>query len=364
MGVRLAAQAALGAALLASSAGAQASAERAASIIIFPHVVADGSRDTVIQLNNIGNSLVRAKCFYVSRELTPTLQRSAPANPIEIQVTAFEIVLTVQQPTHWVASRGRLVDPQDPACQVTPACEPENIECDGAGLDPGVVPALGASSFQGALLCVETGFDGHPVSGNHFTGIATITQAANGSANQYSAIGLPGNDNNDGDDRLCLGGEVSAECPFGGEYDPCPDTWFLHHFPQGAEDSLLGAGSSVETSLTFIGCSMDLQAQTSQVVPLSIIAAASTGNVVASASIEGLEQRSLTDLSQGFGVAALGSAAVVTRFSSTAAGGILVAAEHIYRAQDPARGVHLASSNLHHEGAAGPPGVIILPAPP
>ena len=48
------------------------STERSGSIIVFPKVVWDGTRDTVVKINNISNQLVQAHCFYVN---------AAPANP-------------------------------------------------------------------------------------------------------------------------------------------------------------------------------------------------------------------------------------------------------------------------------------------
>src|SRR5262252_4015255 len=40
--------------------------EQSASILIFPKIVFDGSRDTVIQISNTANSMVHAHCFYVN----------------------------------------------------------------------------------------------------------------------------------------------------------------------------------------------------------------------------------------------------------------------------------------------------------
>ena len=51
---------------------------------------------------------------------------------------------------------------------------------------------------------------------------------------KYNAIGVIGNENNDGDNVLCLGGEPSEECPNGAEYDACPQVWIANHFAEGA----------------------------------------------------------------------------------------------------------------------------------
>ena len=50
----------------AASAGAATTTERSASILIFPKVIVDGTRDTLIQISNTNNSMVHAHCFYVN----------------------------------------------------------------------------------------------------------------------------------------------------------------------------------------------------------------------------------------------------------------------------------------------------------
>ena len=40
--------------------------ECSASILVFPRVIANGTRDTIIQITNTGNSMVHAHCFYVN----------------------------------------------------------------------------------------------------------------------------------------------------------------------------------------------------------------------------------------------------------------------------------------------------------
>src|SRR4030095_11966578 len=47
-------------------ATAATTTEQSASILIFPKVIVDGSRDTVIQISNTNNSMVHAACFYVN----------------------------------------------------------------------------------------------------------------------------------------------------------------------------------------------------------------------------------------------------------------------------------------------------------
>ena len=82
--------------MLASVAQASTSTERPGSILIFPKVVNDGTRDTVVQIANTGNSTNYMRCFYLDGE--------------SCTESDFEIVLTKQQPTHWRVSEGRRVD--------------------------------------------------------------------------------------------------------------------------------------------------------------------------------------------------------------------------------------------------------------
>ncbi len=77
--VRLIGLAALvGAAFVARPAAAAVTTEQSASILIFPKVIADGVRDTVIQITNTTNSMRFAHCFYVNG--APTI----PGNRLEV----------------------------------------------------------------------------------------------------------------------------------------------------------------------------------------------------------------------------------------------------------------------------------------
>ena len=68
---------------------------------------------------------------------------------------------------------------------------------------------------------------------------------------KYNAIGVIGNENNDGDNVLCLGGEPSEECPNGAEYDACPQVWIANHFAEGAPNPTDTTGS-VDTTWTIV----------------------------------------------------------------------------------------------------------------
>ena len=110
------------AALVASAislkpAQARTTTDESASILIFPKVIANGSRDTIIQITNTSNNMRHAHCFYVNG--APTIPgepislggngggATIPANPPLWTEIDFDIWLTKQQPTHWVVSQGR-----------------------------------------------------------------------------------------------------------------------------------------------------------------------------------------------------------------------------------------------------------------
>src|ERR1700690_2375820 len=87
--------------------------EQSASILVFPKVIADGTRDTIIQITNTSNNMRLTHCFYVDGALTNTSLPAGPQNPPLCTEIDFDIVLTKQQPTHWVVSTGRLNNPLD-----------------------------------------------------------------------------------------------------------------------------------------------------------------------------------------------------------------------------------------------------------
>ncbi len=227
---------------------AQPTINKGASVLIFPKIIADGSRDTVIQIANTSNLARHAWCFYTDAQLfdiytggpcgfiTPSCQ------PVWTTID-FRIHLTPQQPSYWVASQGRLLDPTD----------------DKTGFDPGLVPPT-SSGFVGALRCIEVDDSGVPLPGNALIGGATITDTVNGDSSRYNAVGLRGFDTNNMDFTLCLGGDVSGACPTGAEYDACPERSSFGFFAEDVEDPVAGAGA-IETTLTILPCSEDIESQ-------------------------------------------------------------------------------------------------------
>ncbi|MFQ5667066.1 MAG: hypothetical protein ACE5I7_11615 [Candidatus Binatia bacterium] len=248
--------------VVAPAVHADVTTEKGASILVFPKVRANSTFDTVIQITNTGNSMVHAHCFYVDASLHSVLSGQPCSVPSATCVPAwqeidFTIWLTKQQPTHWLASSGRNVNPLD------------GFGGDGSGFDPGRVPPL--SDFEGELKCFEVSASGEPITGNHLKGEATLKVIATtagtsiadpgttaGDVSKYNAVGILGNPDVQPANPLLLDGN---------EYQACPEKLILNHFATGAADPVAAAlggavtSSSVATELTLVPCSEDFENQ-------------------------------------------------------------------------------------------------------
>jgi hypothetical protein len=272
--------------------------EQSASILVFPKVIADGTRDTIIQITNTSNNMRHAHCFYVNG--APTTPGLPPGwfNPPLCTETDFDIWLTRQQPTHWVVSTGRWSNPAVEGCSGTTTCcaltdgscpidtEPSggkiNPACCDAGFNLSLIPPV-APDFTGELKCIEVDSSGAPESGNALKGEATIEDVETGDVSKYNAIGIQGNDNNNGDDVLCLGSSTATAdptlCPRGNEYAGCPTTWLLDHAATGAPDAVVedqicpttGPCSSISTNLTIVPCTENFETQALTAVTLQFL---------------------------------------------------------------------------------------------
>lgn len=173
--------------LVAGAARADVSTQRPGSILIFPKVVNDGTRDTIIQITNTSNSIDTARCFYLDGEQGTNKQ------PLCSEIDFF-IALTRQQPTVWRASAGR--------SQVT-----------GDGLSPGLVPPV-PLGFTGALICaeVDAGLES-PVAKNALKGEATLQSLSSNDMSKYNGIAFQGTSKNDGDNVLDLDSSEYNACP-------------------------------------------------------------------------------------------------------------------------------------------------------
>ena len=252
--------------VMAGGACADVTTEKGASILIFPKVRANTTYDTIIQITNISNSMVHARCFYVNATLfdsgIPCTVPSESCLP-QWNETDFDIWLTKQQPTHWLVSTGRLSFPGP-------------LGTDLAGFPPGRVPPVG-HTFEGELKCVEVTDSDDPFPGNHLKGEATIKALVTAVPNlaqatvaadvsKYNAIGIEGNPNTPpNSNTLPLDGQI---------YDACPAKLIVNHFANGAGavDPVVDAfnpvppaapviGSFINTELTLVPCAENFETQ-------------------------------------------------------------------------------------------------------
>jgi hypothetical protein len=249
-----------------SRALADATTNDPGSIVIFPKVIANGTRDTLIQITNTSNMPAQAHCIYVNGtgqcSLTggqcvranvtnlgspdcPPLPPPNTNNRVHEDCLStcternFDIFLTAQQPTVWRASTGRFVDSTDAL----------------RGFDPGrVLPTL--PDMQGELKCIQT----EPVAGeevpsdmNSLKGEAVLETIANGEISEYNAIAIKAftDGSLNGDNFLQIGTEYNA-CPGG------TDALWINHYADGATDVLF-PDAKVTTELTLVPCSEDLE---------------------------------------------------------------------------------------------------------
>lgn len=239
----------------ASVTRAEVSTDVSGSVLVFPKVVYDAQsmvanlgRDTIIQVTNTSNNMVHAHCFYVN---------GAPdffGNPLW-QVTDFTIWLTRQQPTHWVVSAGRPVNPSD------------SFGTDGAGIDPGAIPPV-PPGFEGELKCVQIDASGTPFGGNNLKGEAVI-RAASGDVSKHNAIAILANPDLAGDapaNELLLDNSPEHD----GEYNSCPNQLYLNHFVDGTPNPVVEEFNSeactdgvcpIRTYLTLVPCQEDFENQ-------------------------------------------------------------------------------------------------------
>lgn len=232
---------------LASVTRAEVSTDVSGSVLVFPKVLWTGAgseeRDTVIQISNTSNSMVHAHCFYVNAQLFN-------GRPLW-QVTDFAIWLTRQQPTHWVASQGRAVNPSD------------GFGSDGSGLDPGAIPPV-PPGFEGELKCIQVDTMGRPWPGNNLKG-EILLRSRSGDVSKANAVAILANPDIPSEDNdLLLDNSVNHD----GEYNACPNTWMLDHFLDGVTNPVIdelnpvwctGGDCPIRTYLTLVPCTQDFE---------------------------------------------------------------------------------------------------------
>jgi hypothetical protein len=310
---------------------AQPTTTKSSSILFFPNLVADETRDSVVQITNVSNSAVFVRCFYLS---------------FVSMETDFSIFLFGLQPTQWVLSRGRTVDPDDDCLSDGGVLG----DCSGAGSDPGPVHPV-PLGFRGQLICIETDQSGAPFAGNHLRGQVAIVDRFSAGVSRYAAIGIGGTDFADGGDVLVLGGGMEEE------YAACPESWILNHPTDVAEN-----GTLRRTCVTVIPCSLDLQSMRFETVPLEFIVTNDLEQTFAAiTTITSWEEVCLSDLDDRFLAEVSGARHVQTRIrSAEESSGIALVAETLLSSDGQERQTSSAV-NLHSEGVRTKPDVIVLP---
>jgi hypothetical protein len=348
-------------AIAAGPAFAEVTTERPGSIVIWPKVIGNGGADTIIQISNVSNSMVHAHCFYVNAALEPAPPPQLGLVP-KWQEVDFDIWLTKQQPTHWVASLGRRIFPLDPECTTTVD------QCNDSGLDPGRVPPV-PPDFVGELMCIEVDSSGAPISGNHLKGEATLVVGNldpfnTGDVSKYSALAIVGLDTNDANNVLCLGGGVTSQCVRGAEYNACPQTTLLTNFATGADNPQLGDMSEVGTVVTIVPCTQNFEAQK----PASVVVQFQVTNEFeetfsASTTVTCWANFELSDVnSVVFDVDTVGSRFLQTRMTPVKdSSGIVAVAEEVHRLGAIAG---RAAFNLYTIGERPTADVITIPEGP
>jgi hypothetical protein len=315
--------------------------------MVFPKVISDGTRDTLIEITNVTDTVRYANCYYGNASPTvpgvcsTTVSQGCAVDPdcpdgevcVHWAITDFALVLTAQQPTAWSVQTGLL---------------------------PSVPPR--GTDFTGELLCVEVDSMGTPTSGNSFIGEATLTDASNGLAT-YNAIGLRGFGTNNGDNVLCLGGSISAACPNGAEYEGCPASWTLDHVLDGLEDDLVGASSIISTDLTVVPCSQDFETQTA---PRTLLWMRVVNEFEQQFSVGGIRGNPWLNVPLGrispVLTSTIGASAQTRMFpSSMYSGGVIIAAEEFHSTGGPQPVTGSAAVNARPQGTWATGDTIILP---
>jgi hypothetical protein len=279
LGVVLAAMA-----LWGTQAQADVSSDKPGSVVIWPKVIADGTRDTLITLTNTRNEQAYAHCEYVQAlgicSVTGSfcsVPNAAPGSPGACEPVAgnvctqqwqsadFDVVLTRQQPTIWRVSTGREDNPflpADGACDLIPPAnptEPLGESCPGLFLI-GLVPPAPDQPFRGQLTCIQIDMDGGALGANGLKGEATIETIGSQQISTYNSINV------EAIEPALVEGLIRLN---GVEYSACPPAVEVSHYAQGAQDLVAAAidpavcdpvnGCPVETEITVVPCRADYE---------------------------------------------------------------------------------------------------------
>jgi hypothetical protein len=261
--------------LIGGAARADLNTDEPGSLIVFPKVIADGTRDTIIHLTNTHNMGIDAHCFYTNAygtcENDPNTVCTSDLGCAEDDecdgqwfTINFDIHLTPQQPTFWRVSTGRGADFFAAPCRMNQTCTCTvgaggNISCPGftASTFQGSFVLPMTEQFIGELRCYEVqSLDTLiPMAANKLKGEAFIETLASGEISGYNAIAIQANGAMDGsglnnDLNLLLNRQNMGA----GEYNACGDSVsFTTHGLDSAAD-ILGQTGSTDGEVTLVPC--------------------------------------------------------------------------------------------------------------
>lgn len=274
--------------VIGGAARADINTDEPGSLIVFPKVVADGERDTIIHLTNTSNMNIGVHCFYTNAYstcvgdpntvCTSDLGCQDPNDPNDIcapfwQAIDFDVNLTPQQPTFWRVSTGRGADVFAAPCTLgqTCSCEvnladpndpnsPSRITCPGFTSAPGgaFTPAQG-EQFIGELRCYEVDPNDEasisPVAFNKLKGEALIENLSSGEISMYNAITVQANTsmvNGLNSDLDLLLNRIGTGT---GEYNACAESLVFTSHGVGDGQQILNTTGLVDTEVTLVPCS-------------------------------------------------------------------------------------------------------------
>ncbi len=270
-------------ALWGAQAQAEVSSDRPGSVVMYPKVIADGTRDTIITLTNTRNEPAYAHCEYVQAigicAITGDLcdpDAEVPGSPgicppvtgnicnAQWQSSDFEIMLTRQQPTFWRVSTGRYGDPfllTDGVCLTTPGVPPLQA-C--PGIFPNQILPVVDQPFRGELRCFQiNNIGGDLLAANGLKGEAVIETlpgelAVSTQISKYNSINIPAFEIL-GDDSIIRLNDI--------EYGSCPEAVEVTHYSPNADvisfpddfTACDGPGCPVNTEITLVPCRADFE---------------------------------------------------------------------------------------------------------
>jgi hypothetical protein len=317
--------------------------DQSGSIVVFPKVIADGSRDTIIQISNTSNMPAQAHCFYVNAlgfcsNTVSESCRSTSECPVgetclpTWEETDFDLFLTAQQPTQWRVSTGRVTDLFARACKLSDyKCSCKVDYANGGLICPGFPPGTGSqgsfaiipvgTAFEGELKCIQTSDDFQtPINQNSLKGEAIIETLESGQISEYNAIGISGLPGLGTNNDLLLNNL---------EYNACPKSLVLNHYADGApaavrDESTTPWASSLDdltrtevfTDLTLVPCTEIFEPQVpTRSRALFTIVNEFEQSLSAEVTFDCYLNRNLSDISSQFSYTNVGTQFAKTRIS-------------------------------------------------